>query len=387
MTQDTYDIITDSKELKRRIDALNKEKYVAIDTEFLRERTYYPTLCLIQIAGSVDAFAIDTLAKDIDLKPFIQLMANKKILKLFHACSQDMEIIYNISGKLPTPVFDTQIAAQMLGHGEAVSYAKLVDHFREVELDKTSRHTDWSKRPLSPTQIEYAISDVTHLYEFYELMKKELEELGRFKWATEEMKDILNVKNYQINPDDVWLKLKTRNTSPLFRSIVKEVTKWREIKAMDTNKPRQWILRDDAILEIAAAAPETLDKLKKLRFASRGLKGHDDEILAAVKRGKKAKPPAAPEKKKHLPKGCAPLVDLLKLLLKIQSDYHDVAASVIARTEDLEEIAMSKKPRNAAMKGWRYDIFGKYAILLKESKLAITAQGNRAILIEPDYGK
>lgn len=377
-------IITDSKELKERIKALKNEEFVAVDTEFLRERTYYPLLCLVQIAGENDAFAVDTLAPGIKLEPMYDLLLDKKITKVFHACQQDFEIILNYMDKLPRNIFDTQIAAQMLGYGESVSYAKLAEMLCNVELDKSSRYTDWSKRPLSEGQVKYALSDVTYLRTIYTKMVKELEKLGRLKWVYEESEHLTDPKVYRVEPEDAWTKIKIRTSKPQFVAVVKELAKWREIRAQKINKPRQWILKNDSILEMAATTPETPEELKKIRFFSTENNDLINEILKVIAKGVKAKPPKI-EKKHHLPRGLGPLIELLKVLLKMQCEKHDVAPSVVANSDDLEIIAMEKKPNVPAMSGWRYDIFGKYAMDLKEGRLALTTENNKLVLIEPAY--
>jgi len=378
------DIVTDSTELNKRISALKDEEFVAVDTEFMRERTYYPLLCLVQIASSKDAFAIDPLADSIDLSPLYELFANNKIMKVFHACQQDMEIIFHESGAIPSPVFDTQVASQMLGYGESASYAALVKKICDVDLDKSSRFTDWSKRPLSKKQVDYAISDVTHLREVYKNVVEHMHDLGREAWVEGEMKNITDVKSYTVDPETAWTRLKLRGGSQRFLAIVVELAKWRELKAQKINKPREWVLKSDSILEIAAATPKNVEELTGLR----GYRGNNnemaEELIKIVEQGKKAKAPKL-IKKKPLPKGIEPLIDLLKVLLKMQCEKQHVAPSVVAKVDDLKELATQENPEIPAMRGWRYDMFGKYAVALKNGKLALAADKNEIILIEPAF--
>ena len=377
------DLITDSKTLKERITPLNKEPFVTVDTEFLREKTYYPLVCLVQIGGKDDAFAVDPMADDIDLEPLYKLLANKRVVKVFHSCSQDIEIFYNLTNKIPANVFDTQIAAQMLGYGEAVGYGNLVKDVLNRELDKSSRHTDWSARPLTDKQIDYAMGDVTHLREVYEKLIQQLKENGREKWVKEETKDVLAIENYENNPKEAWKRIKMRSTKRAFVAQVASLARWREERAQRLDKPRNWVMKNDAILEIATTEAREPEDLQGLRFFDfKRYPDLVDEVLEACKRGRRTLPPRQ-EKKKPMPKGAGPLMELLKVLLRIQAEKHDVAPSVIAKVSDLEEIAKANWPRVPAMRGWRYEIFGKYAAQLKKGDLAITVHKGKTCLIEP----
>lgn len=383
------ELITDTKMLKDRIKPMANEPFVTVDTEFIREKTYYPQLCLIQVGSRHDAFAIDPLAKDIDLEPFLKLLYNRRVVKVLHSCSQDIEIFYNLTGKIPPNVFDTQIAAQMLGHGEAIGYGNLAKELLGEDLDKTSRHTDWAARPLSDKQLEYAISDVTYLRDIYLKLREELQEKGREKWALEEMKPVLTRENYENNPKDAWQRIKMRSHKKSFVALVAALAEWRERRAQRLDKPRNWIIKNDAILEIASNNPRTKEDLIGLRFFD--FKRHPDlieEVLAACKKGRNTLRVPKPEKKKPLPRGTAAYMELLKVLLKVQCDLHDVAPSVVAKVSDLQEIARyGRRAKIPAMKGWRYDVFGKYAIQLKKGDLAITVHKNQITLIEPAYIK
>jgi ribonuclease D len=259
------DVITDSKTLKKRIADFKKEPFVTIDTEFIREKTYYPVLCLIQMAGSKDAFAIDAMAEDLDISPLYKLLANKKIVKVFHAAEQDIEILYRLTGEIPAPLFDTQIAAQVLGYGDSAGYGALVKDICGVDLDKSSRFTDWAHRPLTQAQVDYAVSDVTYLRNVCENLLMRLEEKKRMDWFKEEMLEMLNPARYEVQPEEAWKRFKIKNASPVFYGVLHAVAEWRERRAQSKNLPRGRVMRDEAVLEIAASRPSTKDALFKLR--------------------------------------------------------------------------------------------------------------------------
>lgn len=378
-------LITDSATVQSRIEALSQEAFITIDTEFLREKTYYPKLCLIQVAGEHDAFAMDPLAEGIDLTPFFELLSNPNIVKVFHSCSQDIEILYQHTQSIPTPLFDTQIAAQMLGHGEAVGYGVLVKDICDIELDKTPRHTNWSERPLSKQQIEYAIGDVTYLRDIYRDLTTRLKERKRLEWAQEEMEQLRRVEQYISPPEDAWKRLKVRHGKASFLNCVKALAAWREQKAQDKNLPRQWVMRDDTIMEIAAVMPESSKALHKLRSYKVKNEKTDEHLLQLISNARQAKGEAI-QRKKPLPNGAKALMELLKVILKAQCEAHDIAPSVVARTEDLEQIAIDKASDSPAMHGWRYDIFGQYADALKDGKLALTVKNHKIAMIEADHG-
>jgi ribonuclease D len=382
-------VITDSVELKNRIDALKSETFVTIDTEFLREKTYFPLLCLVQIAGEKDFFAIDPLADGIDLTPMWDLLEDENVIKVFHACQQDVEIVLHATGKIPTQLFDSQIAAQVLGFGESIGYGNLVTKICKIELDKSSRHTDWSARPLSPKQIEYALSDVTHLRKIYVELKRKLEERERTSWFNEEMEKLNHTSVYLSDPEEAWKKLKVKGGNSKYLGILKELSKWRELRAQQVDKPRNWVIKNDGILEIASIIPKKLSDLDGLRFFKSSNTEMRQEILDAVQAGQDNEPPYF-EKKKPLPKGATPLIDLLKVLLKPQCDHHDIAPSVVAVVSDLESIATTHNlqkddPNIPAMQGWRYEIFGRLALSLKQGDLAMTVESGTITLIKPKY--
>ena len=324
------------------------------------------------------------------MEPFYKLMQDKNVLKVMHACEQDMEIMLQESGKLPKPVVDTQVAAQVLGYGESMGYGNLVEKLCGVSLDKSSRHTDWSKRPLTRKQIDYAISDVTHLYGVYQHILEELEDKGRTAWLEEEMEPFRDPKNYQTEPEDAWKKLKLRGGKGPYLAVVQELAHWRELRARQIDKPRSWVLKNDGILEIASHMPERIEQLDGLRYYSNRDRALSEEILKVVKKGIKSKPPEF-EKPQVLPKSASSLMDLMRVLLKAQSAQHDVSPSIVASADELEQVVLLKHPEQdkelRCMHGWRYDVFGKYALKLKAGGLALTVDKNRILLIEPAYSE
>ena len=379
------ELITSSAKLKERIAKLQETaEFVCVDTEFVREKTYYPTLGLIQIAYNDVVFAIDPIENAIDLEPLNEMLSNEKIIKVFHACSQDLEIFYHLFNNCPRNMFDTQVGAKMLGFGEAISYGKLVEHYLRKHLDKSHRYTDWTRRPLDQEQLDYAALDVVYLVNIFEKMRTELMKKGRYSWAVEESDKCLNEDNYHINIDECWRKLKVKSGDKSYLSILKSLSRWREVTAQNQNRPRPWILKDDAIQEIAAVKPKKPGDLQGLRFFK-----YDErlvgDILGVVDYALNEETPPKPEKPKHFPESAMPVLVLLRVLLKSQSVKHDIAPSVIADLEDLEDIATGDYKHSKAMNGWRYEIFGKYAQKLKEGKLALTADGSNIVLIEPAY--
>lgn len=351
--------------------------YIAIDTEFIRDHYYYPKLCLIQIAHGDEYAAIDPLAEGIDLKPFYALLADPNICKVFHAARQDVEIFFHDTHAIPTPLFDTQIAAMVCGFGESVSYAKLVQQICGVELDKSSRFTDWSKRPLSDKQIDYALSDVTYLCKAYDFLKRQLETSGRHSWLAEEIEVLLSPDTYQVTPEDAWKKIKTRNHNRRFLNILQVLAQWRETKAQQSNKPRGHILKDNVLLEIAAVNPISLTEFKRVRGIGKMPTEYKEEMIKALdtirtlsdrKLHKLFKKRSAAVNKDKA------LYDLLKVLLSHKSEHYGVAEKLLASSDDLSLIASDENLDDIpAMHGWRKDVFGKDAIALKRGDLAITA--------------
>jgi ribonuclease D len=380
-------IITDNAALIRFCAAQQGASFVAVDTEFMRERTYWPILCLVQVAGPTEAAAIDPLAPGIDLAPLLALMADEGILKVFHAARQDIEIFFNLSGMVPKPLFDTQIAAMVCGFGDAASYETLVSKLARASLDKSSRFTDWSHRPLTERQISYALADVVHLRTVYERLQQRLASNGRAGWFAEEMTELTDPALYRSDPSDAWRRFRLRGrVDPRFFGVLREVAAWRETAARQRNLPRGRIIRDEAVLEIAAHTPKTIEALTRSRSLGKGVAegklGH--EILAAVRRGladSKTLEVPAPSRS-DTPPGVGPLIELLRVLLKHRCEEHQVAQKLVAAAEDLEAIAADDKAPVPALSGWRHEIFGKDALALKHGRLALTVRRNRIALVE-----
>ena len=378
-------LITETSKLIDACGRFSRDSFLAIDTEFMRERTYYPQLCLIQIAGKDEAVTVDALATEINLDPILDLMANHKIMKVFHACRQDMEIFFNLNRRIPFPVFDTQIGAMVCGYGESVGYDKLVRQIPGVQIDKSSRFTDWSHRPLSKQQLNYALSDVTHLRTVYESLLNQLEKNGRINWLNEEFQNVLNPKTYDIPLDQIWKRLKIKNGRPKFLILVRELCAFREKEAQNRNIPRNRVIRDDVLLDIAARSPRSSVDLAKVRSLStqfaEGRLGKS--ILRVVAEASNIPESDAPQLEKlNKPKPQKPaLIELLKVLLKHKSEDNNVAQKLIASTADLEAIAENDNANVLALSGWRKDVFGDDALLLKSGKIALSAAGDRIRVI------
>jgi len=369
-------LISDNSSLISACDKLSKEVYLGVDTEFMREKTYYPKLCLIQISGEKDAIAVDALSPDINLSPVLSLLYNPNITKVFHACRQDMEIFFNLTKKIPYPVFDTQIAAMVCGYGDAISYDKLVKQIVEIEIDKSSRFTDWSQRPLSNTQLKYALSDVTHLRKVYESLEKQLKASNRETWLLEELGLVTNPNTYIVDPENIWSRLKVKSGRPRFLILVKALASFREQEAQRKDIPRNRVLRDDVLLDIAARAPETPEELAKVRSISTNYAASKsgNEILKTISLARKIPTEKAPkiEKRERKNNHSSAIVELLKVLLKMKSEENNVAQKLIAGTADLEAIAEDDMANVPALKGWRREIFGNDALLLKSGKIGLS---------------
>lgn len=369
-------VITTTSELAEACARLAKHPFVAVDTEFLREETYWPNLCLVQMAGPDEALIVDPLAKGIDLAPLYALMADKSTVKVFHAGRQDIEIFHVQAGLVPEPIFDTQVAAMVCGHGESVSYGNLVKRIVSVDIDKSSRFTDWSRRPLSATQLEYALADVTHLRVVYASLAAELESTGRVSWLGEEMSVLTDPATYRLAPEDAWRRLKTRVKNRKAMAALVELAAWREEQAQAQNVPRPRVLRDEALYDIANRMPTETRQLDELRTLSNGFSrsSRAKDIVEAVKRGLARDPRTVPAQ----PAGNAvtaeagALVDLLRVLLKAAAARHRVAPKMVADTGDLERIAMEREPDVPALKGWRLEMFGNDALRLKRGEIALT---------------
>lgn len=375
-------IITKTDDLKKLCEALAKQSYFTIDTEFIREKTYYPNLCLIQVANDDDEAIIDPLADGIDLAPLFKLLQNKKVLKVFHGGRQDVEIFYYLSGKIPQPVFDTQIAGMVVGFGDQIGYESLIKKTLDIQIDKGSRFTDWSHRPLTDKQLAYAMADVTHLRLAYKEIVEKLAENGRAKWVDEEMEILTSPDTYDNPPEDAWQRVKINTKKRSVLGILKEVAAWRERTAQAEDKPRGRILKDNALKEIALHPPKNEEGLRKIRSIHPSFfeKKRTDELLEAVKRGKSLPDKELPKRKKqkHLPPNIGPIVEMLKVLLRMKSENFHVAPKLLANTSDLEQIAAyGDKAEVAAMKGWRREIFGDKALQLKDGKLGFVIEKNK----------
>jgi len=381
------DLITTTDALNEACRRLAAHPFVTVDTEFLRESTYYPQLCVAQLASPDEAVVVDALAPGIDLQPFFDLMGNENVLKVFHAARQDIEIVWHRAGLIPHPVFDTQIAAMVLGHGDSISYDQLVQRITGDTLDKSSRFTDWTRRPLSKTQIEYAISDVTHLRDVYRKLSADLEKRGRIEWLSEEMDVLTSPETYRMDPDQAWQRLRSRVRKPKELAVLMEVAAWREREAKARDIPRGRVLKDDLVADIAIQAPTTIEKLASLRSVPKGFERSKWglEIPDVVKRGLARDPKSLPvmERAKPAQNGTA-IVELLKVLLRMTAERHAVAAKVIATVDDLERIAADDHADVPALKGWRRELFGEKALALKAGRLALAIDKGRVIAIERD---
>jgi ribonuclease D len=362
--------------------------YLALDTEFLRDQTYYPKLCLIQVAapGGIEGI-IDPLASGIDLKPFYELIARPDIVKVLHAARQDIEIFYLQGGVLPNPLFDTQIAAMVCGFGDAASYETLARKVAHVEIDKSARFTDWSHRPLSKRQLEYALADVTHLCVIYEWMKAKLEKTGRYSWVAEEVAALQDPTLYKLDPELAWKRLKPRTSNKRFLAILAALAAWREREAQARDIPRGRVLKDEALTEIAAHPPETPEGLDRIRAVPKGFANSKlgKGLLEAISLGSTALPPegAAMDNRQRRRREPSPaVVDLLKTLLRLRAEAADVAPRLIANAEDIERLAANEDDGVAALHGWRNEVFGKDAIALRKGDLAIALENGEAVVVE-----
>jgi ribonuclease D len=378
-------LITTTADLAAACERMSRHTFVTVDTEFLRETTYYPLLCVAQIATSDEAVVIDVLAQDISLAPFFELMANESVLKVFHAARQDIEIVWHQARLIPRPIFDTQVAAMVLGYGDSISYDQLVQRITGDAIDKSNRFTDWSRRPLSAAQVNYAISDVTHLRQVFVSLSEDLQKRGRSDWVGEEMEVLTSPNTYRSEPETAWERLKTRVRKPKELSVLMEVAAWREREAQSRDIPRGRVLKDEAIGDIATHAPTSMEKLASLRSLPRGFERSKwgSEIVEAVKRGLARDPAQLPklEKPRQGINGSA-TVELLKVLLRMVSEQHGVAAKVIATVEDLERIALDDRADVPALHGWRRELFGEHALSLKRGRLALAVDKGKVVPVE-----
>jgi len=382
-------VIAESPDLAAFCARLAGAEFITIDTEFLRDQTYWPKLCLVQLAGPdagpEDAAAIDVLAPDIDLAPLTALLHDPKILKVVHSGRQDMEIFYQMNGRLPAPLFDTQVAAMVCGFGDSVAYDTLARRLVGARIDKTSRYTDWSRRPLSKKQVDYALADVTHLRDVYRKIKKMLEKSGRTHWLDEELSVLTSPDTYRLEPQEAWRRLKPRSDDRVYLAVLRAVAAWREEEAQRRNVPRNRVLRDDQIYDIAALRPKEVEDLQRARRIGKDLaRGRlGQEIAGAVKTGLDCAPEARPEPQKRddFPKELGPVAELLKVLLRIRCSEEDVSQLLVARGNDIEQIALDDDADVPALKGWRREIFGADALRLKHGELALTIREKNICLM------
>ncbi|HEY0148596.1 MAG TPA: ribonuclease D [Allosphingosinicella sp.] len=381
-----HPLITDSESLAALCDRLSRSPFIAVDTEFMRENSYWPELCLIQIGNEEEAAAIDPKAPDIDLTPMLDLLTdNEDVLKVFHAGGQDIEIIYNLTGKTPHPLFDTQIAAMALGLGEQVGYQNLVESLLGKSLDKGARFTDWARRPLDKRQIDYAIGDVTYLATLFPKMLEKLRKTSRGDWLDEEMERIADPANYENDPELAWKRVRVSSRKADVLGRLKAIAAWREVEAKGKNLPRGRIMKDETLADVASHPPASQDALARVRGLSPAWAGNDigGRLMAALQ---SAKPlpademPGREERGPGLGKEGALVADLLKLLLKIRSRESNVAAKLIARTEELEMLAAGKREGLSILKGWRFDEFGRDALDLVEGRLAFAVRGGKLMM-------
>lgn len=382
-------IITTTEALAALCAEAANEPYVTLDTEFLRERTYYAKLCLVQMAlpgkGAERAYVIDPLAEGLSLTPLFELMKNPAVVKVFHAARQDLEIFFIDGGVIPAPLFDTQIAAMVCGFGEQVGYETLVKKIARAPLDKTSRFTDWSMRPLSEAQLKYALDDVTHLRQIYEHLTKEIGKSGRSPWVAEEMAILASPETYVTRPDEAWHRIRTRGQSGKFMAIVRELARFREDFAQSRNIPRSRVYKDDALLELASTKPESIEALGRSRLLLREARRGEiaDGILAAVKTALSLSPKdwPRPETEDEPLQVNPALADLLRVLIKARADEAGVAQKLIAPTSELDAIAAGRRDL-PCLTGWRFEIFGRDALRLCNGELALAAKGQQVRVIE-----
>lgn len=378
-------LITTSSELRSFCEQVSNNPFLAVDTEFIRERTYWPKLCLVQVAVDGHAAAIDALAPDIDLGPLFDLMRDRNILKVFHSPGQDLSVFHTVMDDVPTPIYDTQTAAMVCGFGEQPAYATLVNALLGEQVDKASQMTDWSRRPLTARQIDYALSDVTHLIKVYEILRDRLEQANRSAWVEQEISGMLEPTSYISDPDEQWKRVRIRRPSRKALAVLREVAGWREKVAQSRDRPRAWIIRDDSLAEIAATQPTTPAELERVRGITpklaEGRDGH--EILAAIKHAVTMPESEWPDiqPRNGLSEVSDTLIAVLQALLKIRADQNDVATGMVANRRDLEMIAMDDNADVRALKGWRRQVFGEDALRLKRGEIAITGDGADAIAV------
>ncbi len=379
------ELITTTAALDALCQRLRSETFVTVDTEFMRERTYWPELCLVQIAGEHEVAVVDAEAEGIDLTPLGVLFADEAVTKVFHAARQDIEIFVLRFGDVPRPMFDTQVAAMVAGFGDQVGYDALVSSLTGGSIDKAHRFSDWSARPLSAAQITYAAADVTHLRDVYLRLSQRLEQDNRLSWVAEEMAILNNPATYRTDPDTAWERLRPRTSNRRLLYILKQVAAWREKEAQRVNIPRQRLIKDEALLEIAATAPGNVDALARVRGVTRGFaEGRSGaallDVLATAKRVPDGELPA-PAQSRDSARPSAALVSLLKVLLAAKSEQHHVAARLVASSDDIDRLALDEHPEIPSLHGWRREVFGNDALLLKQGRIALGVDGRKIKLI------
>jgi len=377
--------ITDNAELTAFCKRIENAAFIAVDTEFMRETTYWPKLCLVQVASETDAANIDPLAPGLDLKPLLDVFADPKVIKVFHAARQDVEIFHNL-GVIPSPLFDTQVAGMAAGFGEQIAYDALVRQMLKIEIDKSSRFTDWARRPLSDAQLAYALADVTHLAKLYPKLRDRLDKAGRLSWVMEEMAALTDPAAYDVDPERAWRRLKPRKFAAKYLAAFKAAAAWRERTAQSRDQPRGRILKDEAIDEIATQLPSDAEGLNRLRSVPKGFSGSrfGPELLDALQAALKDPEAYAPKIERGPPPAQAQgaVVELLKVLLKARSEDAGVAAKLIATVSDLEKIAVDDNADAQALTGWRRKLFGEDALKLKRGELALVLDGARVRVVE-----
>lgn len=384
-----HDLITTTEALENLCERLSRSEFVAVDTEFMRENTYWPELCLVQIANEKEAAAIDPLAEGIDLGPLLDLLTeNEDVLKVFHAGGQDVEIIVNLTGKTPQPIFDTQIAMMAVSQSEQIGYANLVESWLGISIDKGARFTDWSRRPLTDRQIEYAIGDVTHLSRIFPMILDKLIKTGRGAWLDAEMEKLADKTNYIIDPDQAWRRIRQAGRNPQVLGRLKALAAWREGEAQHKNIPRGRIMRDETLADIASHPPKQQKDLAKVRGLSSAWRDNDigKRLMKVLEKAEPLDKSEMPEKMKRgapLGKEGALVADLLKLLLKIRAREIDVAARLLTRAEEMEALAAGVRDL-PVLKGWRFEVFGRDALELVEGKLAFAVRGGKLIMTHID---
>jgi ribonuclease D len=387
-TPPTMDLITRTEDLAAACAKLSAAPFIAVDTEFMREQTFWPRLCLVQIASEDTEVLIDSMAPGIDLKPLFDLMVNENVLKVFHSARQDVEIVHHLARVIPHPIFDTQVAAMVCGFGEAVSYSMLVKRLLGRNLDKTSRFTDWGRRPLSERQLTYAIGDVTYLRDLYPKLRAQLDKSERASWLNEEMAVLTDPATYELHPEQAWRRLKMRVKTPKALAVLMELAAWREREAQTQDVPRARILKDEALYDIAGQAPRSVEELGSLRSLhngfARSLRGR--AVLEAVARGLERDPKTIPpvQRGEPMPPEAQAVVDLLRILLKATAGRHGVAPKLIATSDELEQIARSDDADSAALRGWRRKLFGEDALALKRGELALAIREGEVTVLGPE---